>query len=113
MHCFYNFTFGLCNALYAGVCQSSLSRLQLVQNAVARLLTNTKKKDHITPILASLHWLPVKQRIVFTILLFVFKAINGLAPEYIKDILVVQSSSRLLRSNSQIIAIQLYKQQEV
>ncbi len=91
-----------CNALYAGVCQSSLSRLQLVQNAAARLLTNTKKRDHITPILASLHWLPVKQRIVFKILLFVFKAINGLAPEYIKDLLVVQSFSRLLRSNSHI-----------
>ncbi len=74
----------------------------MVQNAEARLLTNTKERDHKTHILASLHWLPVKQRIVFKIVLCIFKVINSLAPEYIKDLLVVQSSSRLLKSNLQI-----------
>ena len=49
-----------CNSLYIGISQSALSRLQLVQNSAARLLTGTKKRDHITPILASLHWLPVE-----------------------------------------------------
>ena len=45
-----------CNALYLGISQSSLSRLQLVQSAAARLLTGSRKKDSITPVLASLHW---------------------------------------------------------
>ncbi len=72
IHAFITSCLDYCNVLYSGVCQSSLSRLQLVQNSMARLLTNTKKRDHITPILASLHWLPVKQLIVFKILLFVF-----------------------------------------
>ena len=43
-----------CNALYVGMDQASIKRLQLVQNAAARLLTGHKKRDHITPILASL-----------------------------------------------------------
>lgn len=47
-----------CDALYAGLNQTLLVRLQLVQNTAARLLTGTRKHEHITPILASLHWLP-------------------------------------------------------
>ncbi|XP_041807510.1 uncharacterized protein LOC121616777 isoform X2 [Chelmon rostratus] len=58
--------------------QSALSRLQRVQNAAARFLTNTSRRQHITPVLFSLHWLPVSFRIDFKILLFVFKALNGL-----------------------------------
>ncbi|XP_055492976.1 uncharacterized protein LOC129698113 [Leucoraja erinacea] len=72
-----------CNSLYTGISQSSLPRLQLVQNAAVRLLTGTRKRDHITPILASLHWLPVRFRINFKILLYVYKALNRLAPTYI------------------------------
>ena len=34
--------------------------LQLVQNAAARILARTKRFEHITPVLASLHWLPIK-----------------------------------------------------
>ena len=62
-----------CNSLYVGLDQRSLRRLQLVQNAAARLLTGTKKREHISPVLASLHWLPVRFRIDFKILMFVFK----------------------------------------
>ncbi len=68
-----------CNSLYLGLPKSLLARLQMVQNAAARLLTGAKKHDHITPILASLHWLPVSFRIQFKILLIVFKALNGQA----------------------------------
>ncbi len=46
------------NSLYIGVSQKALSRLQAVQNAAARMLTGTRKQEHITPVLFSLHWLP-------------------------------------------------------
>ena len=62
-----------CNSLYVGLDQRSLQRLQLVQSAAARLLTGTKKQEHINPVLPSLHWLPVRFRIDFKILMFVFK----------------------------------------
>ncbi len=51
------------NSLYVGIHQSTLSRLQIVQNAAARLLTSSRKRDHITAILYVLHWLPVCYRI--------------------------------------------------
>ncbi len=56
--------------------------------------------DRISPILTSLHWLPVKLRIEFKILVFVFKALHGLAPTYLSDILQYYNPSRLLRSGS-------------
>ena len=43
----------------------NINRLQRIQNSAARIVTNTRKYDHITPILQKLHWLPVRQRIHF------------------------------------------------
>ena len=72
--------------------------VQLIQNAAARLLTRTKKRDHITPILKSLHWLPVHFRIDFKVLLLVYKSLNGLGPTYIADMLSLYTPGRELRS---------------
>ncbi len=64
-------------------------------------LLEQKKRDHISPILASLHWLPVKFRIDFKIAVFVYKA--GLAPKYISDLLIPYSPQRALRSSNQLL----------
>ena len=57
--------------------------------------------DHITPVLQSLHWLPVQYRIIFKILLLVYKGLNGLEPTYIADLLSFRKYTRALRSASQ------------
>ena len=88
--------------MHLGVSQASLSRLQLVQNSAARLLTGTKKREHITPVLIKLHWLPVRYRIHYKVLLYVFKALHGLAPEYISDLISLHQSNRSLRSDDQL-----------
>ena len=77
-----------------------LNRLQLVQNRAARIVTFTEKYEHITPSLIDLHWLPVEYRIIYKILLLVYKAINGLSPSYISNLLSFCSSSYSLRSCS-------------
>ena len=51
-----------------------LLRLQRVQNLAARIITRTPKYEHITPALKSLHWLPVKYRVQFKILMLVYKS---------------------------------------
>uniref|UniRef100_A0A8D3EFU3 Reverse transcriptase domain-containing protein n=1 Tax=Scophthalmus maximus TaxID=52904 RepID=A0A8D3EFU3_SCOMX len=60
IHAFITSQLDYCNALYTVIDQSQLRRLQLVQNSADRLLTCTKKREHITPVLASLHWLPIR-----------------------------------------------------
>lgn len=90
-----------CNSLYFGLPENLLHKLQLVQNATARFLTGTKKRDHISPVLKHLHWLPVHFRIKFKILLFVFKALHGCAPSYIANMISLYCPPRSLRSSSQ------------
>ncbi len=70
----------------------------MLQNAAARLLTGSRKQDHMTPILCTLHWLPVRYRIDYKILLFVCKALNNLAPLYLSDLLTTYNPARSLRS---------------
>ncbi len=85
-----------CNSLYLGISKSSISRLQLVQNAAAKFLKGQCKFDHVTSILKSLHWLPVHLRIEFKMILYVFKSINNLAPSYLSDQLYPYNPTRNL-----------------
>ena len=64
-------------------------------------MTRTGWFDHITPALYELHWLPVEYRINFKILLYTYKALNGLAPRYIRELLIPYAPSRTLRSSQQ------------
>ena len=75
------------NALLYGISKSLVKKLQMVQNSAARLVCGVKKFDHITPVLRHLHWLPVEFRIKYKILLLTFKALNGMGPSYIRDML--------------------------
>ncbi|KAF7641237.1 hypothetical protein LDENG_00287960 [Lucifuga dentata] len=62
-------------------------------------LTGSNRWQHITLVLASLHWLPVHLRIDFKILIITFKASLGLAPSYICDMLIPYEPARSLRSS--------------
>ena len=89
-----------CNALLYGITDNLFRRLQSIQNAAARLLTGTRRRDHISPVLSRLHWLPVKQRVVFKLATIVFKSLRGETPAYLADLcqLVADSGRRHLRS---------------
>ena len=58
-----------------------------------------RKIDHITPVSQMLHWLPVKDRIIFKLLLITYKSLNGLTPVYINELLHHYTSCRSLRSD--------------
>ena len=75
-----------------------IKKLQLVQNSAARLITKSYRREHITPILKQLHWLPIEQRIRFKILVTCYKCLNGLAPVYLSELIVPYMPSRSLRS---------------
>lgn len=67
IHAFISSRLDYCNCLFTCLNKSSIQRLQTVQNAAAQLLTRSNRWSHTTPILISLHWLPVNFRIHFKI----------------------------------------------
>ncbi|KAK3513671.1 hypothetical protein QTP70_028792, partial [Hemibagrus guttatus] len=89
-----------CNSLLAGLPLNAIRPLQMIQNAAARLVFNLPKFSHTTPLLRSLHWLPVAARIRFKTLMLAYKAKNGPAPSYLKALVTPRTAPRSLRSTS-------------
>jgi hypothetical protein len=98
IHAFITSRLDYANSLYLGAPQYVIDRLQSVQNAAARLISNCRKSEHITPVLYNLHWLPVQQRIKFKVLLIIFKSRQGQCPKYISDLFSDYTPTRALRS---------------
>ena len=95
-----------CSVLLTGLPSYRVRRLQAAQNSAARVVSKTKKYDHITPVLQSLHWLPVEHRITFKLLLITFKILRDQAPAYLKVLLSLHVPGRSLRSaNQQLLSV--------
>ena len=88
------------NGLLYGIPSSLLNKIQKVQNSAARLISQSSRRDHITPILHELHWLPVHQRVKFKILTVTYKGLHNMAPPYITRMVVPYVPPRVLRSDS-------------
>ena len=88
-----------CNSLFTVLSAKDISRLQRLQNSAARLVYAVDRRTEAAPLLIDLHWLPVKQRIIFKIVLYVFKAFNNLAPSYLSEQFSVYVPARALRSS--------------
>ena len=88
------------NSLLFDIPNYQINKLQLVQNNAARLVLKQRKSCHITPHLIYLHWLPVKYRIEYKILLLVYKCLHGRGPSYLSSLLKEYCPQRALRSSS-------------
>ncbi len=98
IHAFMSSRLDYCNALLGG-CSARLIN-KMVQNAAARVLTRTRKYYHISPVMSTLHWLPINHRIDLKILLITYKSLNGLAPQNLSELLSHYSPPRLLQSQN-------------
>ena len=92
-----------CNALLVNLPACLLAKLQRVLNTAARIVSLRPKTQDITPVLISLHWLPIKFRINYKVILFVFRCLHNLAPSYLTELLQLYIPGRNLRSSDKAI----------
>ena len=76
-----------CNSLLVNLPNDTITKLQRIQNHVARLVLKKAKRDHVTPLFRKLHWLPLQTRINYNICVLCFQCINKTAPSYLSDLL--------------------------
>ncbi len=96
IHAFISSRVDYCNGLLTGPPKKTIKQLQVVQNAAARVLTKSKRSDHITR--QSLHWFPVNNSIDFKALLCVYKSLNGEGPKFLTNMFHQYTSAGPLRS---------------
>ena len=94
-----------CNAILYGLPNCDLDKLYSVQKLAAWLITGIRKYDHITPLLKQLHWLPVKRRIEYKIVLLVFKCLQGTAPEYLSELLERRGNKGTRADNKNLLVV--------
>ena len=72
-----------CSSVWTNTTKKNIELLQTVQNFAPRIVSGTRKFDHVTPILKQLQWLPIVKQLEVRDATMVFKCLNGLAPPYL------------------------------
>ena len=98
VHSFISSRIDSCNSLLYGLPLYSINRIQHVQNVAARVVTRSRRHVHVSPLLQELHWLPVRQRIIYKNLIITFKCLYGAGPKYLTELVSFYVPRRSLRS---------------
>ena len=72
-----------CSSVWSNTTLQNINRLQFIQNFASKVVTNSRKFDHVTPLLRELNWLPVKKQLFYRDSVLIFKCQNDLAPQYL------------------------------
>ena len=90
-----------CNSLLVGQSAAALRGLQLAQNYAPRLVMGLRRRDHVTPALQALHWLPIHQRVCYKLMCLLHKTLyTDDAPVYMSSMVSQYTPGRALRSAS-------------
>lgn len=105
VHAFVTSKLDACNSLLYNLLDRDITKIQHVQNTAARLVLRASRRQHITPILRQLHWLPIEQRTKYKILLLVFKIFCGMSPVFIADLVNIRTRSRFVKHSQERLLI--------
>ena len=83
------------NSLLFGIPAYELNRLQKLQNSCARLIYGLKRSANVSNLFLELHWLPIRARIIFKIVCFVYKCLHSMAPVYLSSLLEIKNDTNL------------------
>ena len=72
-----------CSSVWSNTSSKNVKKLQAVQNFASRIVSNTRKFDHITPAMEELEWLPIKDLLLYRDTIMTYKCIHGMAPYYL------------------------------
>ena len=89
-----------CNSLYRNIAFKGILILQCVQNCLTRVITRFPRFSHSVPLLRSLHWLPVRYRIIFKICTMTCHALSSKQPAYLHSLLTPARQPRHLQSSN-------------
>ena len=89
-----------CNATLADLPATHISSFQRIQNNAARLVLQTSKRQHVTPLLKQLNWLPIQTCIDYKLATLAFRHFDGSLPQYLSSRLDIYQPSRSLRSSN-------------
>ena len=95
IHAFISSCLDYCNVLYVGLPKKLLYKLQKLQNAAIRLIFNVRSRHPVSSFFAELHWLNIEQRIIFKALLLIYKAVYGLAPMVLQNLVALRNRETL------------------
>ena len=112
IHAFVSSRLDNLNSLLINIPEYQIRRLQLIQNHAARLILHQGRSCHASPLLYELHWIPVKYRIHYKILLVVYKCIHGIAPQYLVGLLRRYKPLEKLRSSRQLLLEEMRPKRE-
>ena len=80
-----------CSSVWANTIEKNIELLQSVQNFAARIISGTRKFDHVTLILKQLQWLIIIKQLAVRDATMVFKCLNGIVPPYLCEKLKTRS----------------------
>lgn len=72
-----------CSTLWSNTSSANIKKLQLIQNFACKIITGSRKRDHVTPQLHQLNWLSMSQTLQLRDTVMAYKCANNLAPDYL------------------------------
>ena len=93
--------FDYCNFILYNTPSSYITKLQILQNSIARCIFN------ILSFLVKLHWLPVRHRILYKTLLLAHKAIHHDSPDYLASLLKLKLPTSTTTRSTNTFLLQL------